>query len=118
MKKGILLIAHGSPRQEANEEFIKLVDAIRREKKDCLVQGSFLEGTPNIPEGIEILIEKGVSKITVLPYFLVGGKHTATDIPAILDQKKKEHPQIKFNLMPHIGAGNALLPVILKSFLL
>lgn len=113
--KGLLLIAHGSSRKEANEEFILLVSKVQSRLPDHLVQHAFLDcATPTIQEGVDLLIGKQACEIVVLPHFLVSGKHTIFDITKIVDAKRKGHPAVKFDLKPPVGSSAEMIELILK----
>jgi precorrin-8X/cobalt-precorrin-8 methylmutase len=45
---------------------------------------------PTIPESIESLAKKGVSKIVLIPAFLAPGVHTTREIPELIELKEKE----------------------------
>lgn len=116
MKRGVLLIAHGSPRQEANEDFVALTSKVQSRLPDHLVQHAFLDCThPTIPEGIDLLVDKKVDEIVVLPYFLVSGRHTVQDIAALVDGKKKEYPSVRIDLKQPVGSSPEMLELILRS---
>lgn len=115
LSKGLLIIAHGSPRKEANDEFIDVVAHVAARLPVHLVQHAFLDcASPKISEGIDLLADKKVSEMTILPYFLVAGKHTAQDITLIVDKKRHEYPNIQITLTPPIGTSPSMIEIILK----
>lgn len=105
MSKSLLLIAHGSPRKQANNEIIKLAKKIRARKPyPYVIQHAFLDcATPDISQGIDLLVQKGSKKITVLPFFLVSGKHIQIDIPKILKEKRKQYKGLTIHLKKPLG---------------
>ncbi|MDO8519900.1 MAG: CbiX/SirB N-terminal domain-containing protein [Deltaproteobacteria bacterium] len=112
--RSLLIIAHGSPRQEANEEFIQLVQKVRNQVLDTIVQHAFLDcAKPDIPHGIDLLEKNGTKEITILPFFLVHGQHTAQDIPRIVNDKKKAYPDLNFKILEPIGAWPGMTDLIL-----
>lgn len=116
--KALLLIAHGSRKVEANEEVRKLTEKLGQMLKEDfgVVECGFLElAEPSIPDGIECCIRQGASEVSVLPYFLVNGKHVARDIPEEVEKKQKEHPGCKILLLPYLGAEAALAEMIAKK---
>ena len=51
--------------------------------------------TPSLEEAVEDLIQQGATSITVLTtMFTPGGSHSEVEIPEILDQLKKTHPNV------------------------
>ena len=116
MSNSLLIIAHGSPRKEANEEFISLVSRVRNQTPDCLVQHAFLDCTqPDIPHAIDALEKNGAKEIAILPFFLVHGQHTAQDIPRIVADKKRAYPHLTFHILEPVGAWPEIIDMILKS---
>lgn len=115
MTKGLLLIAHGSRRGQANDEFLKLAQDVGRKIGAMPVVACFLElQSPDIPGGIEELIRQQVTTVVILPYFLSNGNHTAVDIPQIVAQKQSEHPNIRFEVLPPIGTMPQMIDLIIQ----
>lgn len=116
MTKSLLIIAHGSPRKEANDEIVKLAGQIQKKIKKITIQYAFLDcASPNISQGIDLLVQKRSKKITVLPFFLVSGKHTQIDIPKILKEKRKQYKGITIHLKKPLGQLPEMIDWIIKS---
>lgn len=117
-QRGLLLIAHGSRRVAANHEVQRLTERLREQLKSSfsLTEYAFLElAKPNIPEGLQTLIDGGAEDIVVLPYFLTAGNHVAEDIPAAVAAKQAEYPGIKLRLSPYLGASDELTDLLARS---
>ncbi len=70
------------------------------------IETAFLElSQPSIPEALNSLTKKGVSKITAMPYFLFRAGHVKKEIPEMLDEFRMDHPDIQLfygdSLWPH-----------------
>lgn len=107
----MLLIAHGSRKESANQEIRELANRIQRQIADehAAVVPAFLEfAQPDIARGIDHCVQMGAKKITVVPYFLASGAHVARDIPNALDNASNLYPEIEFNLTRHFGASSAI----------
>lgn len=79
---GILVVGHGSRREEANRDVREAARKIGERGGFPLVEVAFLEiEHPNIAEGFERLVERGACNVTVHPYFLSPGRHTRGDLP-------------------------------------
>lgn len=103
----LLLVSHGSRRQQSNEEVDKLAENISAHLNGSyeVIHSAFLEiARPSIPEGIDKCASLGAETITVLPYFLAAGRHVAEDIPSIVNDARKKYPNITFKISRHIGA--------------
>lgn len=115
MKKALLVIAHGSRRNTANDEVAALADRIAAKAGGRYQQVSacFLElATPSIEQAIETAIGNGAIDITLFPYFLSAGQHVANDIPEVVDLCQRRHPQVVMNLLPHLGQSLELVDLI------
>lgn len=88
---GLVLIGHGSklPHNRANIE--KLADIMRERSSFKVVEISFMvRNTPTIPDAIDVLAKKGITKIVLIPAFLAQGVHTTQEIPELIGMKDKE----------------------------
>jgi len=78
----VLVVGHGSRREEANEDVRQAAQRIRECGRFPLVVAAFLEiAHPTIAEGFAQLVELGAKHVVVHPYFLSPGRHTRGDIP-------------------------------------
>jgi precorrin-8X/cobalt-precorrin-8 methylmutase len=88
---GLVLIGHGSKLPHNRENLEKLADILRKRSKFTTIEISFMvRNKPTIPEAIEKLVKKGVSKIILIPAFLAPGVHTKQEIPEMIGLKDKE----------------------------
>ena len=114
--KCLLLIAHGSRRQSANDEIMQLAERIaaRADNDYAAVVPAFLElAEPNIHEGIHQCVEMGASHITVMPYFLAAGNHVNKDIPGEIACAQAGAPQVKIEMSQYLGANEAMAGLVL-----
>ncbi len=114
----LLLVAHGSRRQQSNNEVIELADKLRDSFHDDykIVHSGFLElASPSIPEGIENCITDGATRITILPYFLNSGRHVVEDVPDIVAAAKNRHPDVDIIIAPHLGASPLMVELLIES---
>jgi sirohydrochlorin ferrochelatase len=114
----LLLVAHGSRRQQSNDEVTILANKLRESCQDDykIVHSGFLElATPSIPEGIENCIQDGATRVTILPYFLNSGTHVVNDVPEIVATAKAQHPEIDIVVAPHLGASSVMVDLLIDS---
>ncbi len=111
---GILVIGHGSRSKDAYDTFYKIVDSLKV-KTGEEVEGCFMEiSPPYIPEIIDKMYEKGVSSITILPYFLYEGIHIKEDIPEILERVRSKYPEIEFKIAKPLGYHDLLIDILIE----
>ena len=116
--KALLLVAHGSRRQQSNNEVTDLVEKLRRACDDeyPIAHCGFLElATPSIPEGIQNCIKDGASHITVLPYFLNSGRHVIEDVPEIVSAAREQHSGVIIRTAAHLGASPLMVDLLIAS---
>jgi sirohydrochlorin ferrochelatase len=115
--KSLLVVAHGSRRQESNHEVRELAGRLRAlENQYERIECAFLElAEPSIPGGLRQLIQTGSEEIVVLPYFLSAGRHVATDIPDEVDIVRAEYPAVTIHLAPYLGAASAIPGLLLSQ---
>lgn len=114
--RSLILIAHGSRREASNEEVRALAAKLARLSRSFdSVTCAFLElAEPSIPDGIEACVQQGAKEIVILPYFLSAGRHVAEDIPALVQPKQAQYPELLIELKAYLGAAEAL-PSLLVS---
>lgn len=113
--KGIIMIGHGSRSREAQEQFISLVDAVRK-STDKTVEGAFMElAEPVFLEMVNKLAAAGIKDITVYPVFLFTGIHLKEDIPEMIEKASGMHSGISFNLLQPIGIKEEFIRMIAKD---
>ena len=114
----LLLVAHGSRRQQSNNEVTELAEKLRDSCHDeyKIVHSGFLElATPSVPEGIQNCINDGATRVTILPYFLNSGRHVVKDVPDIVVAAKNRHPDTDFIVAPHLGASALMVDLLVES---
>ena len=107
-RTSILLIGHGSRDPIAAGEFLDFArrfQAYNGFKDSVEINCAFLElSCPLIPETLNRLAESGAKKIVVIPYLLFSAGHVKTEIPEILSEFSRSHPEVE------IKYGNCLWP--------
>ncbi|QDU82252.1 Sirohydrochlorin cobaltochelatase [Polystyrenella longa] len=109
----VLLIAHGSRRQEANDDLVTLAGQFRDQKTYPIVEHAFLElANPSIPEGAAACVEQGAVNVLMMPWFLSAGRHVADDLSDFCQQFSQKYPQTSFTVCPPLGLHPAMLTII------
>mgnify|MGYP002038302208 CR=1 FL=1 len=82
-----------------------------------LILPAFLElAEPKILQQVQCAVEQGAKHIALFPYFLAPGRHLVEDLPAILEQCQRAHPNITFDLMPHLALLDNWQQFLVDSF--
>ncbi len=111
----LLLIAHGSRRQEANDDLLRLAKMIREKNLFSLVEVSYLEVVePTIPQGVAKCVREDIQEVIMFPYFLSAGDHVTKDLLQFCNQFSKEYPATQFRLCPPLGLHPLMLEIVIS----
>lgn len=109
----LLLIAHGSRREEANAEFEFVASAIRDRGRYPIVQVAYLElAEPTIDAGAALCVEAGATDVILLPYFLSPGRHVVEDLSAARDSLAARFAHVRFALAEPLGRHPLIVDVL------
>lgn len=113
MTTAVLLIAHGSRREEANHDLIVIADQLRDLGEYPIVVPSYLElAAPSIPDGARQCVEAGADHVLMMPYFLSAGSHVTRDLERFRDETAAEFEAVTFDLCPPLGLHPLMLEII------
>lgn len=98
----LLLMAHGSPRPEANEDVLRVAELLR-ERFPIVVVGYLDCNEPDIPAAIDQCVAAGATSIAAVPYLLHSGRHFLIDLPRLLDEGSARHPGVEIRMGDYIG---------------
>jgi sirohydrochlorin ferrochelatase len=100
----VLLIAHGSRRQAANDDLHDLAGRLTAEGTYPIVEACFLElSEPDIPTGGHKCVLRGANRVLLIPYFLSAGVHLRRDLTAARDELCRLYPSVDFRLGAPLG---------------
>src|SRR6266404_4965794 len=111
---GVLVVGHGSRREEANHDVREAARRIGERGGLRLVEAAFLEiEHPNIAEGFKRLVERGACNVTVHPYFLSPGRHTRGDLPREVREAAQCYPGVSYQITEPLSAH----PLVIEASL-
>lgn len=109
----VLLIAHGSRRDEANRDLARLAELVRARGEYAVVEIAYLElAQPTIVEAARRCVERGARTVLMLPYFLSAGSHVTEDLERFRRECGAEHAGVDFRLCPPLGLHPLLVDVV------
>ena len=113
MATGVVVFAHGSSVESANEAVRIVARVISEDKNFPLVATSFLDGgKPDLPTAVADLVSRGADRILVVPYFLTVGLHLKRDLPDLIAKIREERVDLQIQVTPpldgHVGLGAIL----------
>lgn len=116
-KRALIIVDHGSVVDEANDMLVQIIQMLR-EDDECdfeIVRYSHMElAEPTISQTFDACVADGADEIVVHPYFLFPGKHSTQDIPNMVKEAAKKHPQVSYRVTAPLGLHNKILKVVLE----
>lgn len=91
-KAGLVVFAHGSSVEQANEAVRQVAGRAAQRSGFELWTAAFLElAQPDLAAAVEELLARGAERIIVTPYFLTMGIHLQRDLPQIAAAVSARH---------------------------
>jgi sirohydrochlorin ferrochelatase len=110
---GIIVFAHGSRIEPANEAVRSVAADLARAGGYPIVEAAFLElGSPNLEEAADLLATRGMERIVIIPYFLTPGTHLERDLPAIVEPIIKKHKHIQVLVTASLDGHPGLVEIL------
>jgi sirohydrochlorin ferrochelatase len=114
--KGILIVDHGSRKDEANEMLPDMAALIQgMAGDDVVVRHAHMElAEPDIGQGFADCVRAGATEVIVFPYMLSPGRHSTSDIPRMVARVAEAFPGVGFSVTPAFGLHDKLAEVVLQ----
>lgn len=113
MTTALLLIAHGSRQEEANEDLGYVLAGLRARGTHTVVEAAFLElAQPDIDQGAARCVGRGANRVVLLPYFLSAGVHVRRDLGEARRRLAERHAGVAFVLAEPLGKHPLLVDVL------
>ncbi len=112
---GIIVFAHGSSVESANEAVRTVVAQMREHHEFPLLEAAFLEGgQPSLEESVSNLHGDGATSIVIIPYFLTLGLHLKRDLPRLVDEIRVKYPSlVEIRVTEPLDGHPALVNILL-----
>ena len=113
MTTGIIVFAHGSRIEAANEAVRSAAADLARTSGFSEVEAGFLElGRPSLEEAADQLVERGIERLVILPYFLTPGLHLERDLPALVTNITNKYNKLQIIVTPSLDGHPGLVDVL------
>jgi len=114
VRTGIVIFAHGSSVESANEAVRGVAESFARAGGFELVEAAFLEqGKPDLAEAVARVIARGATRVLVVPYFLTLGLHLQRDLPRIVADISRIQPAIEIRVTPPLDGHPAMVDALI-----
>src|SRR5690349_7469073 len=101
MKNGIVIVDHGSRREESNRmlEEVAALFAQRFVTTYEIVEPAHMElAEPSIATAYDRCVARGATRVIVCPFFLGPGNHWTGDIPRLAAEAAKKHSHTQYHV--------------------
>ena len=113
MTTGIIVFAHGSRIESANEAVRSVAAEFARAGGYSAVETAFLElGHPSLEEAAELLSARGIEHIVVIPYFLTLGLHLERDLPRLVSDISNKHSGLRITVTAPLDGHPGLVDIL------
>ncbi len=116
MTRALIILDHGSRRPEAHEHLERIAARVRESDASLCVFTAHLElAEPSLADAIAACADAGYGEVAIHPLFLIPGNHVARDIPEIVAEAARRHPELDIRLLEPIGERPELASLILAT---
>lgn len=114
-RRALILVDHGSRLAEANAVVVETARQVQAKLgAGCEVRYAHMElAEPTLEQAIEAAVRAGVSEVFVQRFFLVPGRHASEDIPKLVEDARRRHPDVRFSLGEVLGPDPLLTELVL-----
>lgn len=110
---GWIVFAHGSRVEGANQA-VRDISARLAASGNVAVEAAFLElGQPDLAGAARRLVERGATRLVVIPYFLTLGTHMQRDLPRLVQDASSRNGNIEMQMTAPLDGHPALLQALL-----
>ena len=114
MTTGIIVFAHGSRLEPANQAVRAVARQLAAAGRFEAVETAFLElGEPSLEGAVEALVARGVHDILVVPYFLTLGIHLERDMPSLIKRIASRIGHVRIRAAAPLDGHPALIEALL-----
>jgi len=114
-KRAILIVDHGSVRNEANAMLEEMAHMLQEIVPSDIVYYCHMDlAEPSISQGFDYCVRQGAERIIVFPYFLSPGRHSTQDIPRMVDEAARCHPGVTYAVAAPFGLHPLMCQMVLE----
>eukprot|EP00270_Netrium_digitus_P008689 TRINITY_DN2607_c0_g1_i2.p1 TRINITY_DN2607_c0_g1~~TRINITY_DN2607_c0_g1_i2.p1 ORF type:complete len:298 (+),score=24.01 TRINITY_DN2607_c0_g1_i2:54-896(+) len=111
--QGVIIVDHGSRRAEANAMLDAFVEIFKKQTGRAIVEPAHMEiAQPSIASAFGSCVQQGARSVLVAPFFLAPGRHWREDIPSLVADSAKNHPQVEYLIAAPLGLHPLLAQVV------
>ncbi|MCU0762729.1 MAG: CbiX/SirB N-terminal domain-containing protein [Hydrogenophaga sp.] len=110
---GVIVFAHGSRDPLWRVPVEAVASRIAQKDSSVGVRCAYLElCEPSLDAACIELLAGGARRIHVLPLFFGMGKHAREDLPELMEELRRKHPEVHFEQLPTAGEDARLTELL------
>jgi sirohydrochlorin ferrochelatase len=110
---GIVIVDHGSRRQEANRRHESFVALWQTSRGYAIVEPAHMElAAPSIGAAFDACVAAGAITVVIAPYVLWPGNHWDRDIPGLAADASTRHPDVRYLVTAPLGPHPLLVDIV------
>jgi sirohydrochlorin ferrochelatase len=110
---GIVVIDHGSKRDESNILLHQVAALFAERSELAIVEPAHMElSQPDLATAFDRCVKRGARLVAILPYFLGPGRHWSEDIPRLAAAAAERHSGIRYFVSAPLGLHPLLADVM------
>ena len=110
---GIIVVDHGSRRDESNRRHEAFVTEWRTSRDYPIVEPAHMElALPSISTAFDACVAAGAETVVITPYFLWPGNHWDRDIPALAAEASRAHPGVRYLVTAPLGPDPLFMDIV------
>jgi sirohydrochlorin ferrochelatase len=110
---GVILVDHGSRREESNAMLLEVVRQFAAESGLPIVEPAHMElAEPSIATAFDRCVVRGAKTVVIFPYLLLPGRHWLEDIPRLAAEAAQKHVGVRFLVTAPFGLHPLMFEVI------
>ena len=110
-----ILVDHGSRSTLANDMLLDVVRMVKELSGVVHVYPAHMQfAEPSIQQALAQAVKDGATAVVVHPYFLAPGRHSAADIPRMVEEAAKAFPGVEHCVTAPLGVHPKIGEVVLE----
>lgn len=114
-RRGVILFAHGSRDPQWRQPMEAVAARARMLDPQAEIACAYLElMAPDLPACAATLVQAGVAQVSIVPMFLGVGRHAREDLPQLVAELRRLHPDVQWQLQAAIGEQPAVVDLLAR----
>jgi sirohydrochlorin ferrochelatase len=110
---GVIVVDHGSRREASNQMLLEIASLFQQYSGYGIVEPAHMElAEPSIGTAFGRCVERGARLVVIHPYFLLPGRHSKRDIPALTSQAAKPFPDVPYLITEPLGKHRLMVDIM------